>query len=229
MSTTEANPPAQTGVAAQERPRMSYEEWLAWEHEGSLTEWVNGEVVTHMGVLLEHQRIVDFLNRLLGFFVEFYQLGCVISAPMVMRISPNGNGREPDLFFVSAERVGNIASRQLEGPADIVIEVVSAESVIRDRIEKFEEYQDGGVREYWIIDSRAGRQRIDVWLLDESGRYQILTPEAGGIYRSHVVPGFWLREAWLWQEQPDLITALQEVVGITLTPGIRRSQQASNP
>jgi hypothetical protein len=28
--------------------RMSYEEYLAWEHKGGLTEWVNGEVIIHI-------------------------------------------------------------------------------------------------------------------------------------------------------------------------------------
>src|SRR5690242_15419693 len=44
--------------------RMSYEDWLAWEHEGGLTQWVDGEVIIHMPAKPEHQRVVDFLNRL---------------------------------------------------------------------------------------------------------------------------------------------------------------------
>ena len=41
----------------------------------------------------------------------------------------------------------------LDGPADVVVEIISPESRLRDRGEKFAEYEMGGVREYWLIDS----------------------------------------------------------------------------
>lgn len=37
--------------------------------------------------------------------------------------------------------------------------------------------------------------------------------EADGIYRSAVLPGFWLRVEWLWAEQPNVLRALAEVIG----------------
>jgi len=37
-----------------------------------------------------------------------------------------------------------------DGPADLAIEIVSEESRLRDRGEKFAEYEVGGVKEYWI-------------------------------------------------------------------------------
>ncbi len=53
--------------------RMSFEDFLKWEHNG-IAEWVNGEV-TVMAVKNEHQRIVDFLNRLLGLLYLDIQAG----------------------------------------------------------------------------------------------------------------------------------------------------------
>jgi Uma2 family endonuclease len=131
-----------------------------------------------------------------------------------MRVLSNGNAREPDIFFIERQHTNRLTSRQLEGPADLAIEIISEESVNRDRVDKFYEYQKGGVREYWIIDPREGRQRVDLYVLDETGRYQPVPPEVGGIYRSVVIPGFWLREAWLWQENPNVLAALTEVVGV---------------
>lgn len=40
----------------------------------------------------------------------------------------------------------------LDGPADLVVGIVSPDSVGRDRGEKFYEYAQGGVPEYWLID-----------------------------------------------------------------------------
>ena len=53
----------------------------------------------------------------------------------------------------------------LDGPADLVIEVISDDSVTRDRVEKFDEYLEAGVREYWVIDPRPGQQRALFYVL----------------------------------------------------------------
>ncbi len=45
------------------------------------------------------------------------------------------------------------------GMADLVIEVVSDDSVARDRADKFYEYQTAGIQEYWIIDPHPIRKR----------------------------------------------------------------------
>ena len=39
-----------------------------------------------------------------------------------------------------------------------------------------------------------------------------LAKDADGIYRSRVVPGFWLRVAWLWRQPlPDPVQVLLEI------------------
>jgi Uma2 family endonuclease len=80
-------------------------------------------------------------------------------------------------------------------------------------VDKFDEYETGGVPEYWLIDNRPHRQRASFYHLDETGRYQSVPIEVDGIYKSIVLPGFWLRLAWLWAEQPDILQALAEVIG----------------
>jgi Uma2 family endonuclease len=208
VETTVETPPA-----AASRLRMSYEEWLDWDHEGGLSEWVDGEVVFYMSPLDEHQRVVAFLDRLLGLFVRLFRLGRVQLAPFVMRIVPGGPGHEPDVFYLSAEHLSRLTRRQLDGPADLVVEVVSDDSVTRDRDEKFSEYQAGGVREYWIIDPRPQRLRADFYVLDARGRYRPVPLGDDDIYHSTVLPNFWLNTNWLWQEDPDPLLALAEIVG----------------
>lgn len=205
------SPTAPATAAPGSSRRMTYDEFLAWEHPG-IAEWVDGEV-SLMSVTLEHQRIVEFLSRLMGLFVQVLRLGEVHTAPFVMRAAPGGSGREPDLAFVSAENRERVTSRQIAGPADLVIEVISEESVTRDRSDKFDEYQDAGVREYWVIDSRPNRQRADFYVLDASGRYRPNPIAEDGTYRSAVLPGFWLNVDCLWDEEPDALKAVAQVIG----------------
>lgn len=212
MEITSAPSQAMTSVGqAPVRLRMSFEEFLDWEHAG-IAEWVDGEVF-QMAVKYEHQLIVDFLNRLIGFFIVLMNAGILKSAPYVMRAIPGGPAREPDLMFVAKENIARVTSSLINGPADLVIEVVSEESAARDRSEKFDEYEDAGVREYWIIDSRPNRQRADFYVLDANGRYRPVLVSDDGIYRSTVLEGFWLDVKWLWQKDPNPLSALAHVVG----------------
>jgi len=210
MASTEA-----ASVSAPGQLRMTQEEFLRWDHAG-IAEWINGDVIT-MSVRNEHQRIVDFLNRLIGVFVELFGLGILRSAPYAMRIVPDGSIREPDLMFVRMANRQRLTPDLLDGPADLVIEVVSEDSVARDYDQKFVEYQNGGVREYWIIDPRPDRQRVSFFVLGLDGVYRPVALDEAGVYRSTVLTGFWLDPAWLWSAQregdPDALRALVRMIG----------------
>jgi Uma2 family endonuclease len=223
--TTETTLIEQTSSHLPQAPlRMSYEEWLTRDHEGGLTEWVNGEVIVFMPPLDEHQRIVEFLDRLLGLFVEIFNLGLIRVAPFTMRATPDGQGREPALFFLESARMSLLTRRELVGPADLVVEIISEDSVARDRGDKFYEYQEAGVREYWIIDPRPGKQRVDLHVLGGDGRYQPVLPTKENVYRSAVLANFFLKEAWLWAEKPNALAALTEIVGVERVIAALREQ-----
>jgi Uma2 family endonuclease len=222
VNTQTLNAPTPASTIAQTR-RMSFEEFLHWEHEG-IAEWVNGEA-TIMAVVETHQRILHFLMTLLENFVKLYGLGRLLSEPYVMRATPEGAGREPDIMFVATEHFARIEPRYLNGPADLIIEVVSDESVTRDRVDKFDEYEEAGVREYWIIDPRPRRQRADFYMLNRQGRYQPVPVDEDGIYRSTVLPDFWLKVDWLWASNLDHWPALIEIVGMErLIETLKRKQ-----
>ena len=69
-----------------------------------------------------------------------------------------------------------------------VIEIISPDSIARDRGDKFVEYEAGGVSEYWLIDPL--RQQAGFYQPAADGRYRLVPPDADGIYHSPVVSGF---------------------------------------
>jgi Uma2 family endonuclease len=190
-------------------PRMSFEEFLVWEGESAMTEWVDGEVVEMSPVSEKHQTILIFLLTLLNLHVEKNNLGRVLSEPFVMRLAHRPSGREPDLYFVSRERVHLIKRMYLDGPADLAVEIISPESVKRDRVEKFAEYETAGIREYWLID--PDRESAEFYELGADGRYRAARTQPEGLYHSQVVPGFFIRIAWLWQTPSPTFDALREL------------------
>jgi len=189
--------------------RMTYEEFLAWADEDTLAEWVDGEVVMYSPAPSKHQDLLDFLVSVLRPFVEQRELGKVLSAPFQVKLE---HGREPDLIFVAQEHLDRLHETYLDGPADLVIEIVSPESAARDRGAKFYEYAEGGVSEYWLIDPQT--QWAEFYYL-KAGHYRSAFSGDEGVYRSEALPGFWLRVEWLWQEPlPHPLRVLGEIAGL---------------
>jgi Uma2 family endonuclease len=189
-----------------ERRKMTYEEFLAWAGEDTLAEWVNGEVVMTSPASRRHQEIILFLGTVLGLYVEQQGLGRVVLPPFQIKLAQSG--REPDLLYVAREHLERLQETYLDGPADLVVEIASPESVGRDRGEKFYEYEQAGVQEYWLIDPQ--REQVEFYQLNPEGRYRLILPDAEGIYHSVVLPGLWLRVAWLWQP-PRVLDVLREL------------------
>jgi len=195
-----------------EPPRMSYEEFLAWADEDTLAEWVDGEIIMTSPASDRHQDLARFLTSVLGIFVETQELGVIRPAPFQMKLE---QGREPDLLFVAREHLDRLGGACLDGPADLVVEIVSPESAGRDRGEKFYEYARGGVPEYWLIDPQM--ESVEFYRL-EGGRYRLAFSGEAGRYEARVLPGFWLRVEWLWQKPlPSPVQTVAEIVGLPAT------------
>jgi Uma2 family endonuclease len=196
--------------------RMTYAEFLAWADEDTLAEWValpdtdtkQGEVMMTSPASTRHQLVGDFLLKVVGTYVEAHNLGVVLSAPFQMKLEHSG--REPDLLFVATTHLDRLKANYLDGPADLAVEIISPESIGRDRGTKFVEYAQGGVPEYWLLDPQA--RRAEFYRLGEMGQYEIAFAGREGRYEAHALPGFWLRVEWLWQEPlPPTLAVLREL------------------
>lgn len=194
---------------SQIKTKLSYEEFLRQYDEDSRAEWVNGEVVLLSPASNRHQDLARFLTVILDLYAEKHDLGVIRPAPFQMKLGPTLPGREPDLLFVAKEQLGRFKEHYLDGPADLVIEIVSPESRLRDRGEKLAEYEAAGVREYWLLDPEE--KRADFYVLGDDGRYDRRRPQRGR-YLSEVLAGFEFNVAWLWNEPlPPVLSVLKEL------------------
>jgi len=196
-------------------PRMTEEEFVAWCDEDTRAEFVDGEVIVFSPSSTEHVLLCNFLGTLLRVYVDAHQLGVVGGPEWQVRLRP-GLRRVPDVLFVSRERLSIIRDTHIEGAPDLVIEVVSPDSEERDWRDKYWDYEQAGVREYWVIEPYT--KVVALYRLDEEGKYQRVEPE-GGFFVSEAVPGFKLKPDWLWQEPlPSVVEALRES-GLVLRRG----------
>ncbi len=190
------------------RGYITFEEYLEQSSETRINEWVDGHIIEMPGASFEHQNIESFLLTVLRFFVENNDLGIVIPSPFAMKLEVQRRGREPDIIFVGKEKAERVLRTYIDGPCDIAVEIISPESISRDRAEKFVEYEAAGIGEYWLIDPE--RKIAEFYGLSEVGRYSLLSTEHG-IFRSQVLVGFFLRIDWLWEKNPSAIRALREL------------------
>lgn len=195
-----------------DKQTMTYEEFRQWAGEDTYAEWVDGEVILLIPPKRKHQSIALFLTRLLSDFVELAGQGEVIAAPFETFLPSRPASRQPDIIVVLGENVQNLTDERFTGAPDLVVEVISDDSVRRDRVERFLEYEREGVREYWLIDSRPAHASVDVFTL-EQGSFVPLDANEDGWLESNALPGFRVREKWFTGESlPDVSSALSEML-----------------
>ncbi len=189
-------------------PGWTEERYFAEAPERGFYEFKDGELIVHSPVKTEHQRIVRFLTILLGVFVSKRSSGEIFNGPEVLRLR-EGLAREPDILFVSNERLASIRD-QYVGAADFVIEVVSESGRTRDLEEKAGEYEAACVAEYWAVDPAA--REVVVHRLDQ-GSFAVEKLTEGRL-ESTAVPGFRIEVDWLWlRPLPSEFDCLRELTG----------------
>jgi len=198
--------------------RYTFEEFLA-VFDGYHAEWLpDGRVERINTSAISLLEVKAFLLKILKDMSDLGGLGAVILTFFVQRLSPELSAREPDVLVVLNEHLDRIKPTYLEGAADIVIEVVSPESIERDYGVKFREYEQGGVREYWLIDPE--RRIADVYELGENALYRRRVLDSEGRITSGLLSKFALSPDVLWSDpKPDPIATLKLVatlVGVNL-------------
>jgi Uma2 family endonuclease len=189
---------------------MTEEEFVDWCREHVRAEWVDGKVILMSPASARHEQLLIWLGAVLQTYVETHDAGRVYGSELTMRMAKRRRSRRlPDIKFVATPHLDRVQKSHIEGPADLVIEIVSRDSVARDWREKFSEYAQAGVPEYWIVDPLS--QQLEALQLGPRGRYRKIRAVEGRV-RSMVLPGFWLKPEWLWQDRlPNVLQVAREL------------------
>lgn len=155
------------------------------------------------------------VNLFLGSLVLGYAarrgLGDVYGSRSAYRLT-KFTAPEPDISFVRKDRLELWKGSYFQGAPDLAVEVVSPDSVDRDNLKKKAAYERAGVGEYWIIDLV---QRKCKFLRLRDWKYYAARLERGRIFRSKVLPGFWLDTRWLLHgEPPDPLDCMLKILKI---------------
>jgi Uma2 family endonuclease len=179
---------------------MTYEEYLCAPGIDEHTEWVDGEVIPMMSVSRAHAELKMFVVEMLLAYLREHPVGRLYDEPFQMKLPGTRPGRSPDVMFVALESQERVRDLFLDGPADLVIEIISPGTESVDRGDKFLEYEAAGVPEYWILDPH--REHAEFFVRDEKGAFRggAVTPD--GRYRSTSIPGLAVNVDWFWTRPP---------------------------
>ena len=145
--------------------RYTYSDYLRLP-EDKRYEILDGELHMVAAPGTKHQRVALNLKVVLYQYAKRTGVGTVYDAPCDVILSDE-NIVQPDILFVQRERSAIIGEANLQGAPDLVVEVLSPGTRVKDLGIKRKTYAGFGVKEYWIVDPEA--ETVDVLVWSESG------------------------------------------------------------
>ena len=147
----------------------TYEDYRQLPSDGKTYQVIGGKLFMTPAPSTRHQKICRNLSFIIWNFVKEHNLGEVCNAPIDVVFS-SVNVVQPDIVFISKNRLRIIKEKGIFGAPDWIIEVTSSSTDKIDVKLKRDLYEHFGVREYWIV--YPDDEKIEVYLLKE-GRYRL--------------------------------------------------------
>ena len=131
--------------------KLTYHDFLLLPDDGKRYEILDGDLCVTPSPVTRHQLIVGrFLHHLMT-YLETHPVGTVFTAPYDVVLSEI-DIVEPDLLLVLHAGRAVVTEKNVQGPPDMILEVLSPGTAARDRNLKRKRYERFGVQEYWLID-----------------------------------------------------------------------------
>ncbi len=189
--------------------RVSAKDFMEWLEPGRSADLIDGQIFVRAPVSIRHANLVNFLDRLLGTYIDRDRLGELFREVVAVRLG-SGSVFQPDLAFYRAERRSAFHPNHIEGAPDLVVEVLSPGTASRDSGPKFTAYERHGVIEYWMLNPQTLVHRFYRRVGDEL----VECAEGSAKVESQVVTGFFVMREWLDPERlPPLTESLATIEG----------------
>ncbi len=161
----------------------------------------------HSPASRKHEELFGFLFSLFKIYDEKKRLGTVLGSRFAMRLRKDVIV-EPDIIFIGKKREKNIKDTYLEGPCNLVVEILSKTTRNYDLNEKRGVYRDHAIPEIWIVDLDNKILIVDTL----SGSTYKTKNIRKGVFTSTVLKGFSFRVSWLWEEPLPPVTGCIEKI-----------------
>jgi Uma2 family endonuclease len=183
-------------MSVPESLRFTYEDYARLPDDRRY-EVIDGELFLTPAPTPFHQIVKGRIERLLEEHVEEQALGIVLDAPCDVVLS-RFDVLQPDIFFISSERLAVIGEKYISDAPDLVVEVLSPGTRKRDRILKARRYARFGVGEMWIAD--PDKKTIEVYVNTGKSFRRDALYAGDDVLRSPMLPGLQIPLARVFSE-----------------------------
>ncbi len=147
----------------------TYDDLFTLPDDGTRYEIIEGEL--HEMPAPDSAHAFTIINLLMALYPVVAGLGGRVATAPLDVFFAGANPVQPDIVVLLAEGKARIVRRGIEGPPDLLIEVLSPSNRVHDLLTKRSLYARGGIREYWLVDPDA--RSIEILALDRDAYHQV--------------------------------------------------------
>ncbi len=173
-----------TTLSQPKRKQYTYADYAALP-EGAPYQLIGGDLIMTPAPTPYHQQVSKRLEYILIEVLEKnQQVAEVLDAPIDVYLDEK-EVYQPDIIAIARNRQELIGEVKIEGPPDLVIEILSPSTAYYDLRHKKDSYAKYGVKEYWIVDPLE--QSIEIYKND-NGTFALLAKAGNdGKVTSHLL------------------------------------------
>ncbi len=178
--------------------KFTYEDFLHFPADGKRHEIIDGEHYVTPSPNTKHQAVSMNLTRAFMLYLEQHRHGRLLAAPFDVVLS-DLDVAEPDLLYISHERVQVLTSQHVRGAPDLAVEIVSPGTRKTDEVTKRQLYERFGVGEYWVVDPELDAITVHRRVQDAFVRVAELSTEHADMLTTPLLPGFSVKLAEVFE------------------------------
>ncbi len=145
--------------------RVTFEEYLALEPDGYRYDMIDGVLYLKPAHNWRHGERQVRVGSIIQHYLDAHPIGRVFNETDVYLHDGNDDIVRPDICVVKHDRLHFLKEVHIDGPPNLVVELLSDRTAKRDLGTKADRYLGAGVQEYWIIDPRV--DSMQVWFAED--------------------------------------------------------------
>jgi Uma2 family endonuclease len=174
--------------------RLTYDDFVNFPDDGKRHEIIDGEHYVTPSPNTKHQAASGTLHALLWTYLRDHPCGSVFHAPFDVVFS-SLDVVEPDLLYISRDRLDILTPAHVRGAPDLVVEILSPGTRRTDEVTKRKLYERCGVNEYWVVDPELDAIKVYRRTGETFVKAEELSVEEDDVLTTPLLPGWSARLA----------------------------------
>ena len=182
--------------AIQKNKRWTYDDYINLPDDHNIYEIIEGNLYMTPAPTPKHQNVSLNLAFLIKSYLKEHLIGKIYEAPIDVLLGQQTVVR-PDILFISKKYLSIVAEKNIQGPPDLVVEIISPGTIQKDRILKVKTYAKFGVKYLWLID--PDNQTLEAFELAKETCRLIESLAGEEVFNPSLFPGLSIPLKELWE------------------------------